>query len=66
MTKPKWWWFALIAGSLVAVANARAQAGGSGQTIMLACNIDGTYTCGGNCTKPPYNGRGCCRIPSYL
>lgn len=66
MTKVKWWLVTLVVGTLAVAATARAQNGGSGQTIMLSCNIDGTYTCGGNCTKSPYNGRGCCRIPGLM
>jgi hypothetical protein len=64
MKKQKWWSLALLAGTLVITVHARAQNGGSGQTIMLSCNIDGTYTCGGHCMKSPWNGRGCCRIPN--
>ena len=66
MTRAKWLLVTLVAGTLVAAASARAQNGGSGHTLVLSCNIDGTYTCGGNCTKAPYNGRGCCQIPSLM
>ena len=31
--------------------------------LVISCNIDGTYTCGGNCQIPPYNGRWCCEMP---
>lgn len=50
-----------ILGLVVNVPVGQAAEAGSDR-LILACNEDGTYTCGNNCYEAPYNGRWCCEM----
>lgn len=50
-----------MVGLTLGVRSARATTQLS-ERLILACNEDGTYTCGNSCMDSPYNGRWCCEM----
>jgi hypothetical protein len=51
---------ATIAGSVRAVQATTPT--GSSDRLILACNEDGTYTCGNSCRTGPNPGKWCCEM----